>query len=251
MNDLELQPSSFSDTTYVSDDGKRSLTISRDQSYLDYFNSNNASTTNFSSDNYSLLETSVSGFLSSIGINIDNFSEDPRKTSYFYEAPGTFEYDLVDTPSEANIIRTSYQLSINKLPVFINSGGNPNLELDITKSGVLKAKLTTGDFDFEETDSLPVISIQEALYNIENGHYVFINKLFRTSKTGDQKLKSLDLSSFEIVYRTIKGQDLLIPFFDFSGEAVLADDTRVKTKISTPAIKTDIPVVVEESHPAE
>lgn len=168
-------------------------------------------------------------------LNLSNISPQKNQVEYL---SGEFELQAVP-PALAQFVRIPYaaavddfplvQQQLNHLPITLLIDANNN----ITKATLYPFFPTT-----QEIESLPTITTDQALKNINHGGGVIVYASSR--ETADASLNQItggSLNDVVVEYRSETDGNTAIPYYRFSGTLEDANGKQFQASIITPAVK--------------
>ncbi len=239
IRNYNLEQTPYSKTAYVSADGTISLNTADNNTYLELTFMGNPP----ESDSQLSVETArqnADDFLSEFGIPTSEYSLDESSVSYFDMTTGAMEYKALQTSVGADIIKFAFQRKLENLPVIIASQNLTGIQLDITSKGIYKVRMNPYQFQTKKDGAATLLTIDEALANVRNGDYSFLTSILRGKTTGSNTVRSLILSKFQLVYRLNLEDNFILPYYDFEGQAELANGDRSTVRITTPAVPSTL-----------
>lgn len=152
-----------------------------------------------------------------------------------------FGQEITDTSeNEATAVRVPFAPTLQGIPVYFEQYADyPFIVTVDGKNEIRRIVFHPQLQKYEVFDTLPLITIEEALENMKQGKSSIITaKYLEEEPIQLRDLKSAQLSSVQLEYRDDTSQGLIYPFYRFTGKATRADDKGVELQIITPAVHT-------------
>jgi hypothetical protein len=141
------------------------------------------------------------------------------------------------TPDKANAIRVAFAPEIADIPVFYQKEIRYPFSVLIDSKNQIRRLLFLPQFDSYETiQETPRISIEQAIKNILAGQAAIIDATYIDDTVALNDLVSAELTTVRLEYRQDDLQNLVYPFYRFTGQATTQAGTAVSIELITPAI---------------
>lgn len=148
-----------------------------------------------------------------------------------YESPEVSE-------SQATGIHFRFAPKINGIPVFYEKESAAGFIVSIDGSDRVREINFLPQFDtYQTTQEVPSITIEAALENIKAGKASILFASYVTEALQLKDLRDAELSAVSLEYRRDPLQNIVYPFYRFSGRATTLDDLAADVEIMTPAIE--------------
>ena len=234
---FNLSASPYAKTVFINEDRGISLVVEKNSQYM-FFSDSSQLGENFEAlpSEAEYLQKAVD-FLTSLGFESDQLVLQSDLTQLQTAAGSGLEMYPTTDASKAYFVTLYFSQRANDIPVFFANEYSYQVILTLSKNGVYSMSLIPFSVEFRTGEEKDIISVDEAINNIRKGQYVATSALSRVGE--EVTVESITLSKKRLVYRFIPEQQLLLPYYDFSGEALLSNESVSDIQLTTPAIRIE------------
>jgi len=231
---LHLEQSAFSPSVYQNTENTITISQTQGTTFVSYDNTLNTPSTNGEIVSLEDAKLASASFMKAIGYNTTDVEQVDSETKYLVVSGN----DLEDTsPATSTSIKVVYRRSFDGIPVKVETDARSMISIYVSKKGVYKAILPSLFFETQKAQTLQLLSFDQIVQQVENGQYTILGLLdIPPSKTGKVTLKQIELVNKESQYRLDEKQQVLLPYVQFTGTALLSDSTTIPITLITPAV---------------
>lgn len=143
-------------------------------------------------------------------------------------------------PESAEMAIIPFSYSLANYPIYYQDDRLPFVEIIVTAdSGVTKATFQTRGLKYETTTEIPLISIDQAVANIQQNNQATIIT-YETNYAQELNLATIQtgiLNAVQLEYRVDEENQLIYPFYRFEGEFINQDGLELTGQLITPAVE--------------
>jgi len=232
-----LQSSSFTNELYVNSDQTATLLIKEDDHFLSLSLHENYPQPNETLPELEVLEQQARSYLSSLGFETEMLIQNREDITYVSSNESPTEFHEVESATEATAAMLVFQQRFNDVPVYFSSQIPQHITLSLSAKGVYKLDFLPFEVEVKAMNEQLLLPVDQAIENIRQGDYATLTDLLRVTNVDHNRISAINLTEFQLVYRLSLDDQLLIPYYDFSGQVELAGGRTSPVRLTTPAIK--------------
>lgn len=143
-------------------------------------------------------------------------------------------------PSQAQIVLIPFAYLLNNLPVFYQNQSAFPFEIYITADNQVQKLIFNPNFiQVSPIQDQAIISVPQAITNMKSGNVSVISSIRDVISPGDfSQISSANMTSVQLEYRVDATNQLIYPFYHFSGTGKNLQNEDLKLELITPAIQS-------------